>query len=313
MKRSGEYLDAKETAYLAKWLTTGLLENIARMSADGVLYGQPNVDRASPHRVPPGWNYFTGILDWRHMSPNEPSSVPGVATVLEGSLTVMIGDSLYTARKGDWLLCAPNVVHREFCLTTRCSYHLLWFTPSRTELAETRYSRLEGFVCRIYRAGLDPEQEMCKDADSILAAPDQPLEALRNKMLHLAVRWLDLITATNNGITVHDHPIVARMQAIVEQSWGKSFSVSRFASQFGVSRSYLSRAFRRSTGQTIRQAVQAMRIERAKQLLANPALSIKEIASNLGFSDPQHFTHAFRRQVGVPPGVFRETPKASGE
>jgi two-component system response regulator YesN len=49
-----------------------------------------------------------------------------------------------------------------------------------------------------------------------------------------------------------------------------------------------------------------LRIELARELLADPSLSIKEVAARTGFTEPNHFSRVFSRIDGVPPTAFRE-------
>jgi len=47
------------------------------------------------------------------------------------------------------------------------------------------------------------------------------------------------------------------------------------------------------------------RVDRAKHLLAREGLSLADVALTVGFSSQSHFTDAFRRRVGLPPGRWR--------
>ena len=53
------------------------------------------------------------------------------------------------------------------------------------------------------------------------------------------------------------------------------------------------------------QYILHLRLERAKELLRKPALTLSEISQHAGFSDQSHFTNVFRRLVGVPPSTYR--------
>jgi AraC family transcriptional regulator len=64
-------------------------------------------------------------------------------------------------------------------------------------------------------------------------------------------------------------------------------------------------AFKSATGQTPHQYLIRMRIDRAKDYLANSALTIGEIAYATGFGDQAHLTSVFRRHVGFPPAKYR--------
>lgn len=69
---------------------------------------------------------------------------------------------------------------------------------------------------------------------------------------------------------------------------------------------HLMRAFKQSTGQTIMEFVQQVRIRRAEYLLADTDLPLPEIAARLGFSHYSAFSAAFRRVVGETPRAFRQ-------
>jgi AraC family transcriptional regulator len=73
----------------------------------------------------------------------------------------------------------------------------------------------------------------------------------------------------------------------------------------GVSPHYFIELFRQSTGQSPHRYVLAQRIERAKRLLRNRALSALDVAIRLGFADASHFSKVFRRLVGTTPTSYR--------
>jgi len=67
----------------------------------------------------------------------------------------------------------------------------------------------------------------------------------------------------------------------------------------------LKRDFKAVFGRSIRAFVLAQRHEIARTLLLDTRLSIKEIATRIGYSDVAHFSIAFKRHQGVPPSVLR--------
>ncbi|MGH6675101.1 MAG: helix-turn-helix transcriptional regulator, partial [Xanthobacteraceae bacterium] len=58
-------------------------------------------------------------------------------------------------------------------------------------------------------------------------------------------------------------------------------------------------------GATFNQLVGETLLRRAKVLLDDGATPITEIALELGYRDPAHFTRAFRRWMGVSPSAYR--------
>jgi AraC-like DNA-binding protein len=64
----------------------------------------------------------------------------------------------------------------------------------------------------------------------------------------------------------------------------------------------------RAEGTTFSAVVDGVRCEAAKRLLANPELSLAEVAALLGFAEQSSLNHAFRRWTGLRPGVYRRRP-----
>ena len=58
-------------------------------------------------------------------------------------------------------------------------------------------------------------------------------------------------------------------------------------------------------GRTIHQEIDRVRIQRAKTLLAETNLPIKQIAQQAGFQTVQYLTRTFRRLTGDTPAAFR--------
>lgn len=88
-------------------------------------------------------------------------------------------------------------------------------------------------------------------------------------------------------------------------------SVADIAAQCGLSTQYFSRQFRERTGQSVGRFIAASRLRRAERLLVETNLPLKEIAYRLGFANSAAFSTAFRNEMLVPPGTYREQRLAS--
>jgi AraC family transcriptional regulator len=88
-------------------------------------------------------------------------------------------------------------------------------------------------------------------------------------------------------------------------------NVDDIAAQCGLSTQYFSRQFRERTGRSIGRFIAASRLRRAERILIETTLPLKEIAYRLGFANSATFSTAFRNEMGVPPGTYREQRLAS--
>ncbi len=82
-------------------------------------------------------------------------------------------------------------------------------------------------------------------------------------------------------------------------------SVSYFAEELHLSSNYFGDLVKKETGKSAHEHIQAKIIETAKQKIFEPGKSISEIAYELGFKYPQHFSRLFKQHVGFSPNQFR--------
>jgi len=100
----------------------------------------------------------------------------------------------------------------------------------------------------------------------------------------------------------------ARLRAVVEyieERLDTGPTLEQMAAVAHLSPYHFARLFKAATGLPPHQYVISRRVERAKQLLQGPDLSVAEVAARAGFSDQSQFSHHFKRLVGVTPGQFR--------
>jgi AraC-like DNA-binding protein len=84
-----------------------------------------------------------------------------------------------------------------------------------------------------------------------------------------------------------------------------SLSLETLARMVGLGPAHFCTAFRQSTGLPPRRWQLRLRTERAKTLLADPWLSLTEIALACGYASSSHFATSFRRATGVSPSMYR--------
>ena len=82
-------------------------------------------------------------------------------------------------------------------------------------------------------------------------------------------------------------------------------SLEEIAEQCRVDAAYLCRLFKRFDNQSPYQYLMRLKINGAAQRLHEPNALVKEVAYELGFSDPFHFSRAFKKVFGISPDAFR--------
>lgn len=82
-------------------------------------------------------------------------------------------------------------------------------------------------------------------------------------------------------------------------------SVSYCADELNLSAKYFGDLVKRETGQTAQEYIQMKVIEAAKERIFSSDKTVNEIAFELGFKYPQHFSRLFKQRIGQTPNEFR--------
>nr|WP_183589492.1 AraC family transcriptional regulator [Mucilaginibacter lappiensis] len=82
-------------------------------------------------------------------------------------------------------------------------------------------------------------------------------------------------------------------------------TVAYFADGFHLSANYFGDVVKKETGKTALEYIQGKLVDIAKEKMFDGRRSISEIAFELGFKYPQHFTRFFKNQVGFTPNEYR--------
>lgn len=82
-------------------------------------------------------------------------------------------------------------------------------------------------------------------------------------------------------------------------------NVNYCAKELNLSANYLSDLLKKETGKTTQEHIHIFVVEKAKTILLNSSNSVSEIAYNLGFEYPQHFSNLFKIKTGFSPRDYR--------
>ncbi len=110
----------------------------------------------------------------------------------------------------------------------------------------------------------------------------------------------DLSTYVPENSSVH------LIKTYIRQHFGDPMLSTKEISEYAsLSASYACTVFKHETGQTLNQYLTEYRLERAKELLADPRINISEIAGRVGYNDSNYFGKAFKKYTGLSPSEFR--------
>jgi len=92
----------------------------------------------------------------------------------------------------------------------------------------------------------------------------------------------------------------------IDDNYERGITVAETASYVVLSQGYFTRAFRDEFGISPMTYLMKKRITKACELLSNPEIKVSGIAAQAGFSSPQRFNVAFRKQMNMTPLEYRK-------
>lgn len=121
-------------------------------------------------------------------------------------------------------------------------------------------------------------------------------------MLH---QWWVATGGNGQPVESRGQSTVSRLIDAMHRQPNHAWTLREMARFAGMSISSLRAAFQQTTGKPPARVRNSLRLAHAYERLRNSNLSVAEVAAEMGFCDPFHFSKAFRREFGFPPSTMR--------
>lgn len=108
------------------------------------------------------------------------------------------------------------------------------------------------------------------------------------------------------GSEDHTNDLIRKAKEYIDKHFQKDMSLDDISRELNISPYYFSKLFKEETGENFVEYVTGRRMNRAKQLLKNSEMSIKEVCAEAGYSDPNYFSRIFKKYQGVSPTEYKE-------
>ncbi|WP_256761869.1 AraC family transcriptional regulator [Cohnella sp. WQ 127256] len=246
---------------------------------------------------------------------------------VKGTLYMQQEDEKFEVGPGDVLLLLPNRTHQGYAASSKNSsfYWLHFLCQDPYLIADDQEIREE-----MYMLNSNPESHRINTVIYIplFSTPSgiERLSILFHQLLHIANSdyssrlaagymttslLLELSQQTIAGLrtTLEQTPSDNNLVNILE--WVRihatePISVSALADKFSYNKDYLSRFFRKKTGMNLQEYIHALKLAKAKDMLVQTRLSVKEIAYAVGIADEKYFMRLFKKCEKITPTEFRK-------
>ncbi|MCQ4086251.1 AraC family transcriptional regulator [Saccharibacillus sp. JS10] len=172
-------------------------------------------------------------------------------------------------------------------------------------------------------AGLTPEHPVFRPAPQsniprLLSDTLNAFRARRSAAQLSSLGNLYLILASAEDVVRGDYSLpaadtagslaVKQMIRYMTDQYAHPVSIEDMCQSLGYNRAYLARLFKKETGVAPVTYLLRLRIDKARGLLRErPDLSVQQIASSVGLTDPLYFSRQFQRLHGQSPTAYRES------
>jgi len=232
--------------------------------------------------------------------------------ITHGSVCVDIDFEMLTISKGEIGLIRPGQIHRFLNCENFEGLMLLIersiiSDPYKLTFEETAFSCKAIEVPDIEFGELTVLYRLVFD----LSGRDGDLSVIRNlvsALVGIAAGIFQRANSIQNSYSSRHVEIVLQLNSLLQTNITESHSPSYYADKLNLSPVYLNEVVKRVTGWSVSNYIRNEVILRAKRLLYHTNLTVKEIASSLGFEDNAYFTRLFTKATGRSPLQFRTKP-----
>ena len=106
-----------------------------------------------------------------------------------------------------------------------------------------------------------------------------------------------------NSIDYSNH-IVKATKEYLENHYADDISLENMADHVNISPQYFSKLIKKTTGFNFIDWLSMLRVKKAKELLTNSNLTVKEVCYLVGYKDPNYFSRIFKKRIGITPSEY---------
>ena len=182
--------------------------------------------------------------------------------------------------------------------------YFVGFTGSEAHRASARGSLRVGEA----REAVDPE-DLRDVLDRVIAEGNRRCAAsstIANEYLRIFLLKLDECTSGSGGESSRRLDSYLQAKSFLEHNYLRLLRTEAAAHELGMTSETLCRLFQHYSRTSPHQFVLRLRVNLAIDLLLGTSLLVKEVAEQVGFDDPFHFSRVFRKVQGMSPTAFQQ-------
>ena len=242
--------------------------------------------------------------------------------VCKGSAECTQSDKTFTLKEGNIIFHHPNCPHSLVCsknsevfvASFECLSEAVRFFSDRTVKLNPKQT---GFIREIISIAKSTYDITFYNTDvEIMNLLPQPTlggeQLIKNYLEMLLIDVMRTLTETENGNDVFlqeteiNNKLAEDIIKILKNNLYDRLSISEISRAISYSKAYVFRQFKAATGKSVMEYFTELKISKAKDLIKENVLTIKEISDKLSFDSPNYFTKTFKKSTGLTPTAYKK-------
>lgn len=219
--------------------------------------------------------------------------------IFKGIMQITCGSSVLTAKAGDLVLIQPEVFHKNRVISVEtCDMLAMHFFTDDLKFTKEQYQyKIDEECIALVHMFVEEVQEHCNTdfwgaSGEMTSAAKKLLEVLMLKVQRIENR--PEFSPDTDSLVYH------KAVRFMLENLNRNLSVREIALEAGVCETILKRAFTKYTGGGVNKYFTQLRIDKAKEMLAN-GMKCMDVSEQLGFSSQAYFSRCFKKNCGVSP------------
>jgi AraC-like DNA-binding protein len=228
--------------------------------------------------------------------------------IREGGGRLRSFEGEFTLRPGDLIVLVPGEKYR-YVPDPETGWTGYWIGFSGTVPEEWIKQKLLDEVITIHPAF--NQKEMRFPFEEALSFVQSGNHALQPLIASCVMRIFAYLTENRyERLNRVNYDIIEQATSIFEKIISQPMDMEQLTKLLNVNYQYLRDHFKEKTGLSPYQYFLQMKINKAKELLQEGSLSIKEISYKLSFDSPYYFSRLFKKKTGISPSLWSNTTSA---
>ena len=124
-------------------------------------------------------------------------------------------------------------------------------------------------------------------------------------MKKLTIKPLTIIERRSTDTIAVQDPDIAKALKFIRESTYKLIQIDDVAEHIGLSRRTLERKFKKTLKHSVGCEIRSVRLRKLENVLANSDMTLEEIATKFGYSDPENICRFMKNQLNISPSHYR--------